>query len=406
MLSRTMTTMGALGLTAMISVPAGAQSTEATESVVNRGRSPLELVVEFPDRQVTGVTVSEDGRVFVCFPLWQPDYYDGAVAEVKDGKLSPYPNKEWNAWRLDSDLDPSEHFVCVQSVVADKEGALWVLDPAAPKMEDVVENGPKLVKINLESNEIEKTYPFDKNVAPKGSYLNDVRVDTGRGFAYITDSGKGALIVLKLDDGKAHRVLEGHPSTSATDVTPVIGGRPLKTPDGEVPQIHSDGIALDPAGEYLYWHPLVGYHTYRISTYDLQQLRKQPKKLAEKVEDLGPDVITDGMIMDADGDLYYTAIEFDGIIRRIDGRGHLKPVLIDQRLSWPDTLAIGPEGHLYITVSRIHEMPRFTGEKVGKPYALYRVDLSLDEAGETEEEDLSVLEKAIKEAREKAGVDR
>src|SRR3954465_1322150 len=72
------------------------------------------------DHQVTGVTVSENGRIFVNFPRWSEDV-PVSVAEVqKDGSIKPYPNEEWNAWRNAKmgQLSVADHFVAVQSVVA------------------------------------------------------------------------------------------------------------------------------------------------------------------------------------------------------------------------------------------------------------------------------------------------
>jgi hypothetical protein len=54
----------------------------------------------------------------------------------------------------------------VQSVVVDDQDALWVLDPASPKTEAVVEGGPKLVKIDLATNKVMQTITLDENVAP------------------------------------------------------------------------------------------------------------------------------------------------------------------------------------------------------------------------------------------------
>src|SRR5690349_5359935 len=93
----------------------------------------LEVVARF-DHQVTGVTVSPEGRIFVNFPRWAEDA-PVSVAEVgRDGKLTPYPDARWNEWRnaRKDELSANDHFVCVQSVVADRQGRLWVLDPAAP----------------------------------------------------------------------------------------------------------------------------------------------------------------------------------------------------------------------------------------------------------------------------------
>ena len=39
--------------------------------------------------------------------------------------------------------------------------------------------GPKLVKIDLATNKVMQTIPLDEDVAPKRSYLNDVRLARG-----------------------------------------------------------------------------------------------------------------------------------------------------------------------------------------------------------------------------------
>ena len=76
----------ALGLVAALSCPAGAQN--APPSIV------LAKVAEF-DHQVTGVTVSRDGRIFVNFPRWTEDS-PVSVAELKDGKPLAFPDESWN----------------------------------------------------------------------------------------------------------------------------------------------------------------------------------------------------------------------------------------------------------------------------------------------------------------------
>src|SRR5690349_6237652 len=54
-------------------------------------------VASFP-HQVTGVAVSKDGRIFVNFPRWTEDTAV-SVGEVKNGRVVPFPDAEWNAWR-------------------------------------------------------------------------------------------------------------------------------------------------------------------------------------------------------------------------------------------------------------------------------------------------------------------
>ena len=112
-------------------------------------KSALEEVATFPKQQVTGVTVSPQGRVFVNFPFWSDDH-TLSVAEIIDGKPKPFPDEAWNA----KSGPPESRWVCVQSVVADDQGALWILDPASPKTEGVVKGGPKLVKVDLSTNKV------------------------------------------------------------------------------------------------------------------------------------------------------------------------------------------------------------------------------------------------------------
>ncbi len=69
------------------------------------------------------------------------------------------------------------------------EDNLWILDPAAPKMQEIVKGGPNL-KVDLKTNQVVPTIPFGEDVAPTKSYLNEVRIDTNAKVAVITESGK------------------------------------------------------------------------------------------------------------------------------------------------------------------------------------------------------------------------
>ncbi|UCD38509.1 MAG: hypothetical protein JSW54_03255, partial [Fidelibacterota bacterium] len=206
----------------------------------------------------TGVAVSQEGRMFVNYPRWFPSV-DVSVAEItSSGAVRPYPDETWNRWSPESSA--TDHFVCVQSVYVDGDDFLWILDPAPVWLTGPVPWGPKLLKVDLDLDSVVQTFYFDTTVAPRGSYLNDVRVDTERGFAYISESGLGGIVVVDLASSQSRRLLADHPSTRAEDIVLVIGGREYLNPDGSKPQIHSDGIALDAGGEYLYYQALTGHN--------------------------------------------------------------------------------------------------------------------------------------------------
>jgi sugar lactone lactonase YvrE len=320
------------------------------------------LVASFA-HQVTGVAVSERGRIFVNFPRWTEDSPVSVAEVLPGGTLRPYPDANWNAWRnaRRDELDPATSWVCVQSVVADGRGNLWVLDPASPAMTGPVPNGPKLVRIDLASNRVAQTIAFGQDVAIPGSYLNDMRFSPDGRYAYLTDSGqRGALVVVELASGKARRVLDGHPSTQPERGVDVdIDGRPLRAPDGRKVLFAADSIALSDDGAWLYWKPLTGSTLYRIAASQLVTRGLAGQDVAALVQSYGKVGPTDGFwIGRGSQTLYLTSMEENAVKSRDLSQGPaagMRLVAQDPRLRWPDSFAQGPDGAIYVTASRIQD---------------------------------------------------
>jgi len=321
----------------------------------------LEEVASFP-HQVTGVAAAPDGRVFVNFPRWTEDAPVSVAELAKDSSLKPYPDETWNAWRNSeaTKMAPGGHFVCVQSVVADGHGNLWVLDPAAPGNEKVIAGGPKLVRIELATNKVAQIIRFGEDVALQGSYLNDVRFHPDGHTAFITDSGaRGSIVVVDLASGKARSVLDGHPSTQpdrAVDVT--IDGKKLQRVDGRGFMVAADGIALSRDGKTLYWQPLTGRTLYSIGTALLSS--DEPEEAGKKVVRVGTSNLADGLLMSRSDRLFLTSPE-DNSVRMWDGN-RARVVVQDSRLRWPDSLAEADDGSIYVTASRIQDMSWFKAD--------------------------------------------
>ncbi len=334
----------------------------------------LQQVARF-DHQVTGVTVSPGGRIFVNFPRWSDDAPVSVAEVLPDGTTRAFPNAEWNAWRnaRKDEMTANDHFVCVQSVVVDRQGFLWALDAAAPAQGPVVPMGAKLVKIDLATNQAVRTILFDEKIAPHGSYLNDVRFSPDGRSAYITDSGaKGALVVVDLVQGTARRVLDGHPATQVDKTVKVkADGQVLRRPDGRDVAFSADGIALSPDGGMLYWQAIKGKTLYRVPTAALTDVSAQPR-LASLVETVGENGPVDGILFGRDGRLFLTSPEDDSVKVR-DNTG-VRVLVQSASLRWPDTLSQGPDGSLYVTASRIQDMNWYKpGSPASLPTTLFRI---------------------------------
>jgi sugar lactone lactonase YvrE len=346
--------------------PAQTQAAPAARPEPPRADTTLQQAARF-EHQVTGVTVSERGRIFVNFPRWTEDSPVSVAEVMKDGSLRPYPDEQWNAWRnvRRDELDPSDHWVCVQSVVADGRGSIWVVDPAAPAVDGIVPGGPKLVRIDLATDRVARVIQFGQDVAIPGSYLNDVRFSKDGNFAFLTDAGqRGALVVVDLASGKARRVLDGHPSTQPEKgVVVTTDGKPLRYPDGRKVLFAADSIALSSDGSYLYWKALTGNTLYRIQTAALAAGGLAGKDVASFVQPYGSVGPTDGLWIGRGTDiLYVTSIQDNAVKARNLAQGpagELRTVVQDPRLRWPDTFSEGPDGSLYLTTSRIQDSAFF-----------------------------------------------
>jgi len=336
-------------------------------------RGVLEKVFADDDFQITGVAVSKENRLFVNYPRWS-DLYLNAVAEVlPDGSTRAFPDERWNGW----DRKPHTagvHFVCVQSVFADEQDALWVLDPAAPMLASPVPNGAKLVKIDLRTDRVVQVIGFGTDVVRPDSYLNDVRIDLKSQTGYITDSGAGGIVVVDLTSGRARRTLDGHPSVMAEDgVEIAINGRPVRDAQGQAPRFNSDAIALSRDGSWLYYQPITATAMYRVRTEVLRDANASAETVGAAVERYADTFPVDGLWIDAQDRIYLTDITHTAVARLLPDRT-IERLIFDSRLQWPDTFAEGPDGSMYVTTSHINHSATYNhGKSTRKrPYGVFR----------------------------------
>ncbi|MBT1269547.1 L-dopachrome tautomerase-related protein [Pseudomonas sp. VS38] len=372
----------ALALAAALTGTA-AQASMPANLPADQSVGAIEQVHAFHDAMPTGVSVTETGRIFVNFPRWG-DEVPFTVAELRDGKVVPYPDQAINQA---NPKDPAKGFISVQSVVADGRGRLWILDTAAPGFSPPQPGGAKLVAVELATNKVVKTLVFPKNVMLPGTYVNDMRFDFrvgDQGVIYITDSsltGPGAIIVMDIASGTAIRRLSGAPSTSVDpNFVPTVEGQVLKVRDakgGTQPfAVASDGIALSADGQTLYFCPLSSRHLYAIPTALLRDETVSEARLEMAVKDLGEKGASDGLEADASGAVYAGDYENNSVRKRL-ANGQWQTIVHDPRVLWPDTLSIGPDGYLYFIANQLHRQSIFHAGKDlrQKPYSLLRVKI-------------------------------
>lgn len=342
-----------------------------------------EVVARISGPMPTGVAISRAGRTFLCFPRWG-DAVPFTVAEWRDGRAVAYPD----AVTAGTDGRPADRLVSVQSVVVDARDRLWLLDTGSVEFQPAQPGVPKLVRVDLGRDRIVQTIHFPEDVCLPTTYLNDVRFDLDRGtegYAIITDSGEkgpNGLIVVDLASGKSWRRLNGHRTVTAQPgFVPRVEGRPLMAhvrDSGQKPlTIGVDGIAIDRVARRVYYCPLAGRTLASVSLDVLEDPNASDAQVVASIEEyVDRDFASDGLECDPRGLLYLTDYENNCIRRPVPG-GRYEIVAQGRDMMWPDSLAWGPDGSLYVTCNQLNRMPRFHGgvDMRRPPFTLQRIRL-------------------------------
>ncbi|GAB3023763.1 SMP-30/gluconolactonase/LRE family protein [Spirosoma pulveris] len=320
-----------------------------------------------------GVTTTDSGRVFVCFPR-REDETGLRVGEIRaDGTISPYPDEEWNTLSANQTTRPA--FIRVRSLRIGPDHNLWIVDTGQlkPTPEPMVE-GAKVVVIKVETNQIIRVIPLD-GVVKANSLVDDVRITPSH--IYLTDAGAPALIVLDRQSGRGRRILED--DDSVTDMRPILAeGQILRYPNGEEVRIHADQLEVSPDGRYLYFQPASGLMS-RIDTFFVNDVTLPPADVAKQVQLFVDTPGTGGTTIDADGNMYLSDINLSRILK-ITPDGKTSVLIADPRLIWVGSMWIDDAGFLWLPAGQLNRTPLF---RQGKSAVIYPIHLYKLQIGAT-----------------------
>ncbi|MGH8932515.1 MAG: L-dopachrome tautomerase-related protein [Egibacteraceae bacterium] len=337
-------------------------------------KSPT-VQVEAPSPS-TGASTTPDGRCFLV--LARIDESPGPqVIEVVGDEFRPYPDETWNSWSAGDGA--SQRLVRVNAQRVGPDGALWLVDVGAPGIgKSTVDDGPKLVQVDLRSDTVARTYPLAEALSTD-SFVDDVRFN-GK-VAYITDAGDPGLVVLDLESGSTRRVLHHHWSTTAQRAI-TAEGIELRDDSDEPVFIHNDQLEVSPDGRYLYFQPCCGPMA-RVETRLLNDPNVPAVELEAAVEYFASTGSTGGTAIAADGTIYISNTDACRI-SAISPDGRLSTVMEDARLSWVDAMWIDSDGKLWMPAAQLHRMSTFHDgrDQVQPPIHVFTLQLDAHPAGE------------------------
>jgi sugar lactone lactonase YvrE len=321
--------------------------------------SALEVVADLP-LPPGNIAVAANGRIFFTFhPEARPPVQ---VAELVDGVPLPYPPK----------LPEELSYQSVLSLRVDRQRRLWVLDNANHGF-----GTPRLLAFDLGMDEFVHRYDFPREIAGRGSHLNDFQVSPDGSHIYIADASifakTPALVVYDVERRTSRRLLEGHESVTPENYVPVVQGRRMLVFGIFAIRPGVDSIALDRRGGWLYFAPVTSNHMYRIRREALDDATLGGVELAARVERFALKTMSDGITTDLDGNVYLSDPD-DSAVVLMEPDGRLRTLLRDPKLRWPDGFSFGPDGWLYVTCSALHHVIMRSEEHVraNSPYQIFR----------------------------------
>jgi len=362
----------------------GCSATRPAPTDAALGHHPLLVeVAQFEDAAPTAVAVSTEGRRFVAFP-----HLDArptlSVAELDaSGELRAYPGPQWNVWDGRPGPTARRSLTNAQALTVTRSDAgesLWILDAGQTGAAGVFAGGAKLIEVSLADDRVLRVFYLDhRRELGRAARLTDLRVDATREVAYVADCGNHAVVVVDLKNGTARSLMGGQPVTGPeAGVALRLTLRPdLPEPEEQAEPVPAAGVAaieLSADGATLFFHARAGRTLYAVPTAALRDDSLNDADLVARVERLGrTGSAIDGMVLDpSTGDLYLSAVERRGLrVRRADGT--FEDVLGDARFRWPDGLAMGRDGYVYVADSaRQYRRPFADDSRTAEPGTLMR----------------------------------
>jgi hypothetical protein len=158
----------------------------------------------------SGLAVDTEHILYLTYPRNASPTPNNVVVCISFNNEQPWPNSTMQ--NCTASQDPSTCFVNVQNIVLDDIGRLWVVDSGipygSPPGSDAIYGGAKIMSFNATTTHHIRTYVVPRDLLAHGMNMNDLRLNTTLGYAFVTDASKNSsLVAISLNDGSGIRRL-------------------------------------------------------------------------------------------------------------------------------------------------------------------------------------------------------
>ena len=325
----------------------------------------VEVIAELPIRP-GNVAATEQGRVIATVhPLDKPS---GVQLIEITGK------QQYRAWPSPAFQNDGKHFTDDRidsplGIYRDRQSRIWIVDMGMHI------GKTRIWGFDIESGNLVKKIEIPQDIAPAGSFVQDLVVDDRNGWIYLADIANPGLIAISLATGQARR-FGNHPSLQTEPgVNMIIDGKAIQF-NGKPAEVAADPITLSADKETVYFGAMNGRSWYSVPA-RLFRDNASDTEIGQAIRKVGSKPISDGAAIDRFGNHFFTNLTEHGLdVLTTDGE--VKPFVRDARLIWPDGIQFGSNEWLYISVNQLNTTPAFTGglDEGKSPFHILRVKTS------------------------------
>lgn len=334
------------------------------QQVVTKTKSAIkiETVGKLPFRP-GNVSVTQNSRVFSTVHPFSKEKNIQLFEVTGLDTYRAWPSSEYqssngnyNESTIDSPL----------GITKDKQGGLWIVDMGFHL------GKTRIWGFDIKSESLLYKIDIPIDVAPPGSFAQDLVVDRENGWVYLADIANPGILAVELATQKARRFGD-HPSLAPEKNAEMIINDQKILFDGKPASIGIDPITLSDDGETIFFGAMSGISWYSVPS-KLFRAGASDEIIANNIKYVGKKPISDGAATDHLGNHFFTNLNENGI-DKLDINGLLTPIVRDDRFDWSDNVSADGNGWLYVVVNQLHKSPPFTGgEDAGQaPYYIYRL---------------------------------
>jgi hypothetical protein len=324
--------------------------------------SKVEVVAQLPIRP-GNVAATEQGRVFATVhPLDIPTGVQ-LIEITGQQQYRAWPSK---AYQNDGKNFTDNRIDSPLGIYRDSQQRLWIVDMGLHV------GKTRIWGFDIRTGELVKRIDLPIEIAPAGSFVQDLVVDDKHGWIYLADIADPGLIAVNIATGAARRFGKHYALQAETGAEMIIDGKVIHF-NGKPAEVAIDPISLSADKETIYFGAMNGRTWYSVPA-RLFREGASDTQIADAIVPVGSKPISDGAATDARGNHFFTNLTEHGIdVLTADGKA--QPFVRDARMVWPDGVQFGSQSWLYVSVNQLNTTSAFTGgeDEGKKPYYILRV---------------------------------